>query len=360
MKLTASLKRIPFWLKVLIVLILAVLILLGIGYAADRINKGKDVTVSSYSVKDEGLKGLYLSAQEYLGQQNVFVDRFAKSARFLPEGSGSLVFVSGSGIPIGLDSFEQQDLKNYLSGGGMLVEVANSAALSFSLLSLVDTELELSPEERYGLTVIEIPMEQGAILCVASDGFSNIELKDDPSTGARILLLLAALCRENGIDTVLFNDYYAGVDGSSSADVLGYGMILAGVELVLCIVAFLFAVGGRFGAPEAVPELEKRSEQEPVQALAGMYERAGGGVNIFKVHMEALCDDLKHYLGLPDRTSPEDILAETREMPKLRALGTDALLQDYIKVNSGGSIALTKDILNGYIKKIDGIREELR
>ena len=362
MKLTARIKRMPSWLKVLTVLILAALILLAIGFAVDRANRGKQVFNSSYSVDDDGLKGLYLSAERYLEAQDIHVERFAKSARFLPEGSGSMVVVSGNGIPTVLDSFEMRDLQNYLAGGGTLVEVGNEVSERLSLFSLITDEegLEFEPELKYGLPVAEIQQEKGRILCVKADGFTNGELKENANTGARILLLLSELCSDYGIGTVLFDDYYAGVDENSSADVLGYGMILAGVELALCILAFLIAVGGRFGAPDAVPALEKRSEQEPVEALAGMYERAGGGVNIFKVHMEVLLEDLKHYTGLPDRASPDDVLAETRDLPKLKALGAPDLLEEYIRIKAGGHAAFTKNQLNEYVKKIDGIREELR
>ncbi len=362
MKKPSLMKRIPLWVRLLICLLLAALLLLGIGYAADRANRGREVPVSTYSAEDGGLKGLYLSAGAYLSARDVEVLRFAKGARFLPRGQGTLTVVAGLGTPLFTDSFETNDLRQYLEDGGALLSVCGPAiaAAAAGVLLDADTAPEGTAGSFLGLSFVRYRAGAGTLLFVLSEGYTNAELKADAGTGAELLVFLGRLCLEEGYTSVLFDDYYAGVDESSAADVLGLGMVLALIELGLCLAALLVAVGGRFGAPEAVPSLEKRSELEPIGALAGMYDRAGGSVNVFKVHMEALCDDLKHHLGLPDRTSPEELLAEAEAAPSLRQTGAAALLEEYIRTMGGRTAGPGRNKLKEYIREIDGIREGLQ
>ncbi|MBP5632082.1 MAG: hypothetical protein J6Y21_04910 [Clostridia bacterium] len=388
---TGKPKRSPGKIILTIALVLlAVIILLAV---VDRLflpAENRD-SGNTYGTADEGLKAIYRSAQIYLKETgNVKVKRYTKIARFIPEKTAVVCMTSS------MDYFSQaefEEIVRFVNKGGIFVFITNDEFLDFKY----DSIFEAFKRNNAGVVIMEgrkqqlalgsvlggnnaaymiggidfpdglisfddggdmVSMKYGeglVILSASLDELRNFEMKSDRSFGAKLLVALKQLTEERNIDTVLFDEYYAGIQSDPVPDILGYGLVIALIELAVAAVVYFLSAGQRFGAPEKVGAEEKRNETEHISALAKLYKRTGSGSIGYKIHMETLMDDIADCAGMSRGSDIQDIADVAAEAGIVERGELKELLDLYFDADN---IRFTDKSLDKYIQKMDKIRRE--
>ncbi|MBO4326589.1 MAG: hypothetical protein J5950_04905 [Clostridia bacterium] len=394
---TGKPKRSPGRIILRIVLIfLAVIILLAV---LDKLFVATDNADSknTYGTDDDGLKAIYLSAEIYLAEHSgVKVERHTKIARFLPEKSIAICTADNYSE---FSPSEIDNIQRYVKSGGIFIFITTNefmwqAAYSFAeSFGIIDTEesgtepgeTAVEPGEAALSAVIRKTSGTAMFPSVAEIGgdlgleidetlglglkygegmvyFNNRvnELRNEPmksskSFGAKLLVALERMCNEKNIKKVVFDEYYSGVQSNPVPDILGYGFVLCVLELAIATVVYFISAGQRFGAPEKAGVEEKRDETEHIAATAKLYKRTGSGSIGFKIHMEALMEDVAVLLGLPAGTPLSETADAAIASGQFNSCGLEELVGLY---NNAGSIRFTDKELESYIRKIDKIRKE--
>ncbi len=387
---TGKPKRSPGRIILTIALILlAVIILLAV---ADRLflpAENRD-SGNTYGTADEGLKAIYKSAQIYLKEKgNVNVKRYTKIARFIPEKTAVVCMTSS------MDYFSQaefEEIVRFVNKGGIFIFITDEEFLDDKFDSIFEAfrrnkagviimegreqlaagSALKSNNAAYMMGGIDFPDDflsfdadgdmvsvkygEGLVMLSASlDELRNIEMKSDRSFGAKLLVALEQLTAERNIDTVLFDEYYAGIQSDPVPDILGYGLVIALIELAIAAVVYFLSAGQRFGAPEKVGAEEKRNETEHISALAKLYKRTGSGSIGYKIHMETLMDDIADCAGMSRGSDIQDIADVAAEAGIVERGELKELLDVYYDADN---IRFTDKSLDKYIQKMDKIRRE--
>lgn len=387
---TGKPKRSPGRIILTIALILlAVIILLAV---ADRLflpAENRD-SGNTYGTADEGLKAIYKSAQIYLKEKgNVNVKRYTKIARFIPEKTAVVCMTSS------MDYFSQaefEEIVRFVNKGGIFIFITDEEFLDDKFDSIFEAfrrnkagviimegreqlaagSALKSNNAAYMMGGIDFPDDflsfdadgdmvsvkygEGLVMLSASlDELRNIEMKSDRSFGAKLLVALEQLTAERNIDTVLFDEYYAGIQSDPVPDILGYGLVIALIELAIAAVVYFLSAGQRFGAPEKVGAEEKRNETEHISALAKLYKRTGSGSIGYKIHMETLMDDIADCAGMRRGSDIQDIADVAAETGIVERGELKELLDVYYDADN---IRFTDKSLDKYIQKMDKIRRE--
>lgn len=387
---TGKPKRSPGRIILTIALILlAVIILLAV---ADRLflpAENRD-SGNTYGTADDGLKAIYKSAQIYLKETgNVNVKRYTKIARFIPEKTAVVCMTSS------MDYFSQaefEEIVRFVNKGGIFIFITDEEFLDDKF----DSIFEAFRRNKAGVIIMEgreqlaagsalksnnavymmggidfpddflsfdadgdmvsVKYGEGLVMLSASlDELRNFEMKSDRSFGAKLLVALKQLTAERNIDTVLFDEYYAGIQSDPVPDILGYGLVIALIELAIAAVVYFLSAGQRFGAPEKVGAEEKRNETEHISALAKLYKRTGSGSIGYKIHMETLMDDIADCAGMSRGSDIQDIADVAAEAGIVERGELKELLDVYYDADN---IRFTDKSLDKYIQKMDKIRRE--
>lgn len=387
---TGKPKRSPGRIILTIALILlAVIILLAV---ADRLflpAENRD-SGNTYGTADDGLKAIYKSAQIYLKETgNVNVKRYTKIARFIPEKTAVVCMTSS------MDYFSQaefEEIVRFVNKGGIFIFITDEEFLDDKFDSIFEAfrrnkagviimegreqlaagSALKSNNAAYMMGGIDFPDDflsfdadgdmvsvkygEGLVMLSASlDELRNFEMKSDRSFGAKLLVALKQLTAERNIDTVLFDEYYAGIQSDPVPDILGYGLVIALIELAIAAVVYFLSAGQRFGAPEKVGAEEKRNETEHISALAKLYKRTGSGSIGYKIHMETLMDDIADCAGMSSGSDIQDIADVAAEAGIVERGELKELLDVYYDADN---IRFTDKSLDKYIQKMDKIRRE--
>ena len=387
---TGKPKRSPGRIILTIALILlAVIILLAV---ADRLflpAENRD-SGNTYGTADDGLKAIYKSAQIYLKETgNVNVKRYTKIARFIPEKTAVVCMTSS------MDYFSQaefEEIVRFVNKGGIFIFITDEEFLDDKFDSIFEAfrrnkagviimegreqlaagSALKSNNAAYMMGGIDFPDDflsfdadgdmvsvkygEGLVMLSASlDELRNFEMKSDRSFGAKLLVALEQLTAERNIDTVLFDEYYAGIQSDPVPDILGYGLVIALIELAIAAVVYFLSAGQRFGAPEKVGAEEKRNETEHISALAKLYKRTGSGSIGYKIHMETLMDDIADCAGMSRGSDIQDIADVAAEAGIVERGELKELLDVYYDADN---IRFTDKSLDKYIQKMDKIRRE--
>jgi len=387
---TGKPKRSPGRIILTIALILlAVILLLAV---ADRLflpAENRD-SGNTYGTADDGLKAIYKSAQIYLKEKgNVNVKRYTKIARFIPEKTAVVCMTSS------MDYFSQaefEEIVRFVNKGGIFIFITDEEFLDDKFDSIFEAfrrnkagviimegreqlaagSALKSNNAAYMMGGIDFPDDflsfdadgdmvsvkygEGLVMLSASlDELRNFEMKSDRSFGAKLLVALEQLTAERNIDTVLFDEYYAGIQSDPVPDILGYGLVIALIELAVAAVVYFLSAGQRFGAPEKVGAEEKRNETEHISALAKLYKRTGSGSIGYKIHMETLMDDIADCAGMSRGSDIQDIADVAAEAGIVERGELKELLDVYYDADN---IRFTDKLLDKYIQKMDKIRRE--
>ena len=387
---TGKPKRTPGRIILTVALILlAVIILLAV---ADRLflpAENRD-SGNTYGTADDGLKAIYKSAQIYLKETgNVNVKRYTKIARFIPEKTAVVCMTSS------MDYFSQaefEEIVRFVNKGGIFIFITDEEFLDDKFDSIFEAfrrnkagviimegreqlaagSALKSNNTAYMMGGIDFPDDflsfdadgdmvsvkygEGLVMLSASlDELRNFEMKSDRSFGAKLLVALEQLTAERNIDTVLFDEYYAGIQSDPVPDILGYGLVIALIELAIAAVVYFLSAGQRFGAPEKVGAEEKRNETEHISALAKLYKRTGSGSIGYKIHMETLMDDIADCAGMSRGSDIQDIADVAAEAGIVERGELKELLDVYYDADN---IRFTDKSLDKYIQKMDKIRRE--
>ena len=370
-------------------ILLAVIILLAV---ADRLflpAENRD-SGNTYGTADDGLKAIYKSAQIYLKETgNVNVKRYTKIARFIPEKTAVVCMTSS------MDYFSQaefEEIVRFVNKGGIFIFITDEEFLDDKFDSIFEAfrrnkagviimegreqlaagSALKSNNAAYMMGGIDFPDDflsfdadgdmvsvkygEGLVMLSASlDELRNFEMKSDRSFGAKLLVALEQLTAERNIDTVLFDEYYAGIQSDPVPDILGYGLVIALIELAIAAVVYFLSAGQRFGAPEKVGAEEKRNETEHISALAKLYKRTGSGSIGYKIHMETLMDDIADCAGMSRGSDIQDIADVAAEAGIVERGELKELLDVYYDADN---IRFTDKLLDKYIQKMDKIRRE--
>lgn len=370
-------------------ILLAVIILLAV---ADRLflpAENRD-SGNTYGTADDGLKAIYKSAQIYLKEKgNVNVKRYTKIARFIPEKTAVVCMTSS------MDYFSQaefEEIVRFVNKGGIFIFITDEEFLDDKFDSIFEAfrrnkagviimegreqlaagSALKSNNTAYMMGGIDFPDDflsfdadgdmvsvkygEGLVMLSASlDELRNFEMKSDRSFGAKLLVALEQLTAERNIDTVLFDEYYAGIQSDPVPDILGYGLVIALIELAIAAVVYFLSAGQRFGAPEKVGAEEKRNETEHISALAKLYKRTGSGSIGYKIHMETLMDDIADCAGMSRGSDIQDIADVAAEAGIVERGELKELLDVYYDADN---IRFTDKLLDKYIQKMDKIRRE--
>ncbi len=361
-------------------------------------NRNSDNT---YGSSDRGLKAIYLSAKQYLEEKtDAKVERYTKIARFLPKDSIAVCTVTEY---YGFSVSEIEELFNYIENGGIFTFITDESlyivindilrnagnkifdtqdtgkknkALSAQAQTLEEYDPEEAPYEglidpemigKIGLIGniefddedgLWVTIEYGKGMMIFSETVStlrNESMKSDKHYGAKLLVKLEQICKERNIKKVLFDEYYAGIQSDPVPDILGYGFVICLIELGLAAVIYFVSTAQRFGAPVKVGAEEKRNETEHIDAMAKLYRRTGSGAIGFKIHMEALAEDIGRSLGIPEGTAYSEILETALETETFKGSGLDELSAVY---KNADNIRFPDKLLEKYIQKMDQIRKE--
>ncbi|MBO7398127.1 MAG: hypothetical protein J6U38_03655 [Clostridia bacterium] len=324
-------------------------------FVADRISSKKELrnTRTTYGVENEGFKGIFLSAEKYLKEtRGATVERFTKLARFLPADSVAV-------LP------EPADLGDDATGavraaekGTVFVVVSEYPEIYSDMLTEAARGLDvpMSASDTEEFTVLRCG--NGAFYVATGPEYKsmfNLNLKSDNSVGSRFLVFLDKLCESTGYRKVLFDECYSGLASNPAPDILGWGLILGLVWLAVALVIFLLSKAQRFGAPEKFAAVEKRNETENVSALAELYRRTGSGSIGFKIHMEALADDIAAATGMQDVSGFDEIMENALASDRFKGSGLDRLVEIY---RNAENERITPRMLNNLIEKTEIIRKE--
>ena len=372
-----------------VLIILAVIILLA---AVDRLfipAENRD-SGNTYGTADDGLKAIYRSAQIYLKETgNVKVQRYTKIARFIPEKTAVICLTSSMEF---FSQSEFEEIVRFVNKGGVFVFITNEELLNIKYGSIFEAftkkntgivimegrekpaagAVSVSGSGAYMYSGIDIPEDfivldeegdmvsmkygEGLVILSASlDELRNYEMKSDRSFGAKLLVALKQLTAERKIDTVLFDEFYSGIQSDPVPDILGYGLIIALIELVIAALVYFLSAGQRFGAPEKVGAEEKRNETEHISALAKLYKRTGSGSIGYIIHFETLMDDVADCAGMNRGSDIREIADVATEAGLVERGELKELLDVYYDADN---IRFTDKMLDNYIQKMDKIRRE--
>ena len=394
--------------KTILTIVLILLALIIAAAILDKIfipSENKDAD-NTYGSADFGLKAIYLSAKQYLKQTTgAEVERYTKIARFLPEKTAAGAIVSKYE---GFSVSDMEDMIRYVENGGVFILVTDESAMQEAMNSMIytaggdifnkifgggdifgdmfgaDASFSIVPSvrirnfesidpeilEKLGLvgnididagedgggTWISIEYGKGMFMFSNSvEELQNAQLKSEKLPGAKLLVKLEQICFERKIKKVLFDEYYSGIQSDPTPDILGYGFVLCVIELAIAAVIYVIYKGQRFGAPEKVGAEEKRNETEHIDAMAKLYKRTGSGAIGYKIHMEALMEDIGISLGLPEGTPFDDISEAAIASDMFSGSGLDELVSVY---KSADNIRFPTKTLDSYIRKMDLIRKE--
>lgn len=344
--------------KIIIILLIAFVLLVILIGAVDCAASRNELikTRTSYGTGDDGYKAIYLAAEKYLGESgNVSVQRFGKLPRFLPE--QAIVVLPNPDLDDG--NFEKL-LEKVEQGMPLVILPSDMPGNDLSALKQrlygegppADSE---DPDEN---GFCRLPYENGAVYVsetVTLDGIRNGDLKAENGPGSRLLVFLADLCGKTGCREALFDETYLGLGEDPTADILGWGLILGLIELGIAIVLLMLSLAQRFGAPKKLPEMENRNELEHIAALADMYRRTGSECIAFKIHMDALMDDVGVATGMPPGGTFEEIYENAIREERFKDSGLSELADLYRRAED---VRIPRRRLEALIEEINRIRRE--
>lgn len=168
-------------------------------------------------------------------------------------------------------------------------------------------------------TLAWVPVGAGGVLALAEAEVLTNGRLDSTTLSLVVTRALSDLVSRG--DTVFFSEYHQGMDGSRGlvremVD-LATDSPVGRVAIDLAAVGFLLllAAGRPFGAPLPLPEAQRRSPLEHVDALGRIYERSGA----VRAAARKLVHGASRRMGMRARTdrSGEEIIAEWRSLAHL-------------------------------------------
>lgn len=298
---------------------------------------------SSYSAKDAGNKGFYLSLKEYGRETKLFkADTYNKYARYIPDNTINIM-VHPNYILL-LEDIEIKAIRGKIESGVSFVFFIDRESLP--MLSEFIDAYSLKEQDTYN----EYLGPKGKLITYfVEDDLNNLSLKTENTYGAHAIVFLGELAKELGIKKILVNEYYhTGKSADKAVDYLGYGPVLFIIQMAISLILWALYKGIRFGRPEVAYETIKRDELENVHALKNMYKKSNSSRIAFDVHMEALLSDLRRKGNISGYEN-EDVYEYIKEDKEIMSL-----VEIYEGKKNIGKIGL-KNLIN----KIEAIRKEL-
>lgn len=258
----------------------------------------KDYT--AYGTGPNGAKALYMLT----GRMGYDTGVFRKPSRFFPDGA-TLVCVQPDFRILGTVE-EKKGLLEWVGKGNTLI-------LSVMSSWNEDDESYVMPEEfitsDFGSrgTVSVMRVKKG--LVVAMRGSENLVNQGLKNYDAAITFV--EILGKYGGRQVLFDEYVHGLQQQPVTvwDILGPAGSLAAIQMLLALLALLYAVSRRFGSPHAMPGTGKAEEGAAVKALAGIYSMSGAAGAILQKHAGQFEGELSSWLGLSPEAGTADIVA---------------------------------------------------
>ena len=328
-------------------------------FVIDRISSTKELrnTPTTYGVTDYGIKGIFLSAQKFLKEtRGAKVERFTKLARFLPADSIAVL-----PEPVNING-DIAGVVKAAENGTVFVIVSESPDV---YKELIDVSIPGPGTQQMSLALTENGGDRTRVRCgkgafyvvpeAEATALFNQCLKTDNSDGSRFLVFLDELCESTGYKKVLFDECYSGLASDPAPDILGWGFILGLVWLAAALIILLLSLAQRFGAPEKLAAVEKRNETEHISALAEMYRRTGSESIGFKIHMEALADDIAAATGMQDASGFDEIMENALASDRFKGSGLDRLVELYYNAENE---RITPRMLSNLIEQTEKIRKE--
>lgn len=327
-----------------VIIIIAAAGLLVYGFKGDL---QQSVEYSGYNIEGDGTRALYLLSE----QMGYDVKVFTRPSRFLPD-NATLVAI-GPILEILENNLEKKYLKAWLERGNVLLLMSNDDVEEYIEEFGATEPNDFGKYDRgykYGVG-------DGSIIYFAdSEKYTNSGVKN-LEHGVQFIDAL----EESKNKTVLFNDYYHGIgsSGTNLWDILGFGGKLIIIQLVLCLLIYIFIVSRRFGKPVVVFETIKRKENEKLFALSNIYYKAKANGMALEIYLDNLKQEIAKFLGFAkDDWTDRDIIRVAKENNALKNLEVEAIFVEcdsFINNKKNDS----KVLLNLY-KRLETIRKGIK
>lgn len=328
---------------VVVIVVLAVAGMLVYGFKGDI---EQSVEYSSSNFEGDGTKALYLLTKE-MGYD---VKPFTRPARFLPD--NATVVAIEPVLDIINDNLEKKYFKAWLEKGNVLVLISFDGDDYLEELGATDPKNFGQYDRGYKYSV-----GKGSIIYFAgSEKYTNSGVKQ-LEQGVQFIDAL----EEGKHKTILFNDYLHGIQtgGPKLWDILGFGGKLVIVQLIMCLLIFIFMVSRRFGKPVVVFETFKRQENENLFALSNIYYKAKANSMALEIYLGNLKQELAKFLGFgKDDWSDKDLVNAAKSNNILKDLEVEAVFfecESFINNKKNDN----KVLLSLY-KKLESIRKGIK
>ncbi len=218
-------------------------------------------------------------------------------------------------------------------------------------------EISAMKSEYNGLELVSCDYGEGRIIVSeCNEGLNNQSLMEDNTIGAAFTVLVDEIASGRGISTVIFDEKYCKLYETEEWEILGAGFIMGLAEICVAVVAYLLYKAQRFGAPEKMASVERRSETEGVEALANLYRGTGAASIGFLVHMEGLLSDLAKLYALPGSMSYGEIATEISSSNAVTDDEVKNLCRSYLSVLNGDiSTAKARKLID----TVDSVRNRI-
>lgn len=303
---------------------------------------------SAYNVEVDGTRALYLLSKE-MGYD---VEIFTRPARFLPDNATVVAIEPKLGV---LENYlEKKYFKEWLGRGNSLVLMSYDVDIEDYI-----EELDAKEPSHFGQydQGYKYSVGDGSIIYFSdSEKYTNSGVKD-LEQGVQFIDAL----EEAKYKKVLFNDYFHGIGSSGTKlwDILAFAGKLVIIQLVICLLIFVFIVSRRFGKPVVVFETIKRKENENLFALSNIYYKAKANGMALEIYLDSLKQELAKFLGFgKEDWSDGDIVKAARGDNTLKDLEVEAVFlecESFINNKKNDSKVLLK-----LYKRLETIRKGIK
>lgn len=332
-------KLIPY-LMISVILIAAGFIVYG------KAQQAHEISYSTYNVKENGCKALYLLTEE----MGYHTSRHEKPAALFPQNTTMVIINPDDRY---LNKLELKLMKDWILEGNNLIVLGHE-----TLFKNYFSDFMQNPTNVYlgTLSVTESKLNEGSFTYVWNfNQFTNEQLKRYKPAVDFIELLERA-----GNRNVAFNEYYHGIGKgkTSGLALMSLAVQLALLQLIIAIVLLLLSQSKRFGIPVQVHEIIKRQENEKVFALSNLFIKARANSVVLEIVQEKFNRELSKYLGLPQGVENEELIRAAEKDATLNKHHAAAVMQDSVDyINKKGK---SNKELAGMIRRLDEIRKVMR
>ena len=336
-------RKVLAYITVIVIIVAAGLIVYGF-----KGDVQQSIEYSGYNVGGDGTRALYLLSKE-MGYD---VEIFTRPSRFLPDNATVVAIEPKFEI---VDNYlEKKYLKAWLERGNVLVLMSYDMDIEDYMGEIGAKEPSHFGQYDQGY---KYSVGDGSIIYFPdSEKYTNSGVKD-LEQGVQFINAL----EEANYTKVLFNDYFHGIgsNGAKLWDILGSAGKLVIIQLVICLLIFMFIVSRRFGKPVVVFETIKREENENLFALSNIYYKAKANGMALEIYLESLKQELAKYLGFGrEDWSDGDIIKAAQVDNTLKDLEVEAVFlecESFINSKKNDSKVLLK-----LYKRLESIRKGIK